>query len=369
LSAKNASPAVADAFTRARQLCQQLDQPSQLAMLLVGQVQYHFMAGEQELACQESKEILDLGEARKDTDIKFQGCAMSAATWFHVGDFSGARSYAERALTLYDPRHPSLAWWPQDPYATVLAFSARSLAYLGFFDQARARHEEALERARQRSHPHTIALVHGIWAPINERLGCDPEILLRESDESLAYAADHGFTWWVAASLANRGSRLLALGRVQEALNDITDGLAKLQATGALTTIPAYRTSLAQALGKAGRPTAGLAQLDEAERQIEATQERWTEADMHHVRGELLVCLGDLPLAEQSLQRAISVARSQTAKLYEVRAAASLARLWRDKGKRLEARDLLAATYNSFTEGFDTRVLRETNVLLQQLAG
>jgi predicted ATPase len=85
----------------------------------------------------------------------------------------------------------------------------------------------------------------------------------------------------------------LALGRAQEALKDIIDGLAKLQATGALTTVPSYRTSLAQALVKAGRPTDGLAQLDEAERQIEATQERWSEADMHHARGELLISLGD----------------------------------------------------------------------------
>jgi predicted ATPase len=136
-----------------------------------------------------------------------------------------------------------------------------------------------------------------------------------------------------------------------------------LQATGALTTIPSYRTSLAQALVKDG-----LAQLDEAERQIDATQERWAEADVHHLRGELLVSLGDSALAEQSLWRAISVARSQTAKLYEVRAATSLAYLWRDQGKRNEARDLLAPIYGWFTEGFDTPVLQDAKALLDQLA-
>ena len=108
--------------------------------------------------------------------------------------------------------------------------------------------------------------------------------------------------------MARRSRSLLALGRAQEALKDIIDGRAKLQATGALTTIPSYRTSLAQALVKAGRPTDGLAQLDEAESQIEATQERWTEVDMHHARGELLISLGDSVLAEQILQRAIAVA-------------------------------------------------------------
>jgi tetratricopeptide (TPR) repeat protein len=259
--------------------------------------------------------VLDLGEARNDTDIKFQGCTMSAVAWFHVGDFPAARSYAERALALYEPQHPSLAWWTQDLRVAALTFSFRSLAYLGFFDQARARREEALERARQRSHPHTIAMVRAIGWEVNERLGCDPAILLRESDENLAYAADHGFTFRVAASLWERGHSLAALGCVEEALRDLSDGLAKLQATGAVTTVPVHRTSLAQALVKAGRPTDGLEQLDEAERQIEATQERWRESDTHRVRGELLILLGDSALAEQSLQRSISVARRQTAKL------------------------------------------------------
>jgi len=216
--------------------------------------------------------------------------------------------------------------------------------------------------------PHTIAMVRGVVGDINRRLGCDPVILLRESDENLAYAADHGFTYWAASALRHHGSSLLALGRVQEALKELSDALAKLQATGALTTIPSSRTSLAQALGKAGRPTDGLAQLDEAERQIEATQERWTEADMHHLRGELLVCLGDLRLAEQSLQRAISVARGQTAKFYEVRAATSLAPLWQDQGKRTEAHDLLAPIYGWFTEGFDTPVLQSAKAVLDELA-
>ena len=89
---------------------------------------------------------------------------------------------------------------------------------------------------------------------------------------------------------------------------------------------------------------------------------------MHHARGELLISLGDSVLAEQSLQRAIAVARSQTAKLYEVRAATGLARLWRDQGKHAEARDLFAPIYHWFTEGFDTPVLREARALLDELA-
>ena len=157
-----AAPVVAKAFARARQLCQQLDRPSQLAMLLVGQASYHFIAGELALACQESKELVDLGEDRNDADVKFQGCTFSAITWFHVGDFVATRDHAERAMALFDPPHPSEAWWTQNPYVTALTFSFRSLTYLGYLDQARARREEALAQAHQRQHALTLAMVRCI---------------------------------------------------------------------------------------------------------------------------------------------------------------------------------------------------------------
>ena len=143
--------------------------------------------------------------------------------------------------------------------------------------------------------------------------------------------------------------------------------LANIRATGAVTSVPFFLTMLASALGNAGRPTEGLKQLNEAVRQIETTKERWSESDVHRVRGELLIAVGDAVVAEKSLYQAIGVARRQSAKLFELRAAASLARLWRDQDKRTEARDLLAPIYNWFTEGFDTPVLKDAKALLDEL--
>jgi predicted ATPase len=102
-------------------------------------------------------------------------------------------------------------------------------------------------------------------------------------------------------------------------------------------------------------------------RQIETTKERWSESDVHRVRGELLIAVGDAVVAEKSLYQAIGVARRQSAKLFELRATATLARLWRDQDRRTEARDLLAPIYNWFTEGFDTPVLKDAKALLDQL--
>jgi predicted ATPase len=108
--------------------------------------------------------------------------------------------------------------------------------------------------------------------------------------------------------------------------------------------------------------------LDEAARLVEVTNERATDAEIHRVRGELLTALQDIPAATVELRTGIEFAHRQQARLFELRAAASLARLWRDQGKRTEARDLLSPVYGWFTEGFDTMVLREARVLLEELA-
>jgi len=148
----------------------------------------------------------------------------------------------------------------------------------------------------------------------------------------MALCSEHGFPYYEAGALAVRGRCLFALGRTEEALRDLTDALAKYRATGAVTVVPEYLTFLAETLGKAGRPAEGLQQLDEAARLIEVTEERWSEADINRVRGELLIIAGDVLAAEKSLRRAIAVAHRQGAKLWEIRAAAILARLWRDVG-------------------------------------
>jgi predicted ATPase len=132
--------------------------------------------------------------------------------------------------------------------------------------------------------------------------------------------------------------------------------------------VPFFSTTLAEIYGMAARPEEGLEQLAEAATLVETTQERWAEAEMHRLRGTLLLSMDDHATAEGSFHQALSVARRQSAKFWELRAALDLARLWRDQGKREEARDLLAPVYGWFTEGFDTRDLKEAKALLEELA-
>jgi class 3 adenylate cyclase/predicted ATPase len=360
-----AAPAVAETHGRARELCERLDRPTQLVYLLAGECVGHLHRAELTLACQLSKQILDLGEARNDAAVKFQGHLSSAVSWFFRGDFVAARAHAEQALALYDPAHAVLG--PVDPQIRTFTYSFRLLMYLGYLDQARLRRHETLAQARQRTHAHTLASVLGIALLCDAHIRSDLAILLQRAEELAALCAEHAFPYWAAIAFCIRGWCLSASGRVEEGLELLTEALANIRATGAVTSVPFFLTMLAGALGNAGRPTEGLKQLNEAVRQIEATKECWSESDVHRVRGELLIAVGDAVVAEKSLYQAIGVARRQSAKLFELRAAASLARLWRDQDKRTEARDLLAPIYNWFTEGFDTPVLKDAKALLDEL--
>jgi predicted ATPase len=140
------------------------------------------------------------------------------------------------------------------------------------------------------------------------------------------------------------------------------------RATGAVIHTPSMLVSLAEAHARLGEPIEGQNCLAEATQIIESTDQRIVEADVYRVRGDLLNATGDQAAAEQSYRQALAVAQRQSAKLFELRAATSLARLWRDQGKRIEARDLLALIYDWFTEGLDTPVLQEAKALLDQLA-
>jgi predicted ATPase len=361
-----AAPAVAETHGRARELCERLDRPTQLVFVLAGECVGHLHRAELALACQLSKQVLDLGKARNDAAVKFQGHLSSAVSWFFRGAFGAARTHAEQALALYDPAHAAVG--PVDPQIRALTYSFRLLVYLGYLDQARLRRHEMLVQARQRKHAHTLASLLGIALISDAHIRTDPAILLPRAEELAALCAEHAFPYWAAIAFCIRGWCLSASDRVEEGLDLLTEALANFRATGAVTTVPFFLTMLAGALGNAGRPTEGLKQLDEAVRQIEATDERWSEADLHRVRGELLIAVGDAVVAEKSLYQAIGVARRQSAKLFELRAATSLARLWRDQGKSAEGYDLLAPVYGWFTEGLDTLDLKEAKALLDELA-
>ena len=159
------------------------------------------------------------------------------------------------------------------------------------------------------------------------------------------------------------------LGRTEEGTNLLLEGLAGCRDTGCGIVMPFWLAVLAEIYGRVGQFEEGLERLAQADRLIETTQEAWPAAEVHRLRGQILLNVNDRAAAEESFGLALDVARRQSAKFWELRAATSLAGLWRGQGKGAEARQLLAPVYGWFTEGFDTEVLKEAKVLLQELGG
>ena len=292
---------------------------------------------------------------------------------FYSGEFVTARNVLEQRYALDDPadrtavRAATATVSPLDAYVAMLVYIATSLAYLGYVDAARARVREALSEAKWLEHVYTLthASLYAAWvecavgSPYNARA---------HAERVVSLANEHGFPFERAWGLIYRGWSISALGEPEEGYAQVARGLSMHRATGCVLCTAFALTLLAGACGRLGKTTEGLSYLTEAEQLIETTNDAFHEAELHRVRGDLLNTVRDLAGAERSYQQAIAVAKRQSAKMFELRAARSLARLWRDQGKRGEARDLLAPVYCWFTEGFDTRDLKEARALLDELA-
>src|SRR3954469_12099545 len=265
-------------------------------------------------------------------------------------------------MALAKPAHSTVSF---DTYTALLTWLALVLAYLGYIDQARSRMDQALSEARRLGHVHISAHVLDTATWI-EWLTRSPYVHL---EEFMALTAEHDFPQYRGWALAHRGQSLVALAQPREGIALLTQGIAKLGPTGCVTTTSMLYTWLAEAHALLGQSAEKQDCLAEAARIVKRTGERAHEAELlHRVPGDLLNAAGDQSTAEQHYRQAIAVAEKQSAKLFQLRASVSLARLWRDQGRQTEARDLLAPIYGWFTEGFDAPDLKEAKALLDELA-
>jgi predicted ATPase len=362
---------VGETYARARQLAEELDRSDYLYPLLQGQGTFHLLRSELNLALSLAQQIEEIGKTRNDAGMFLSGRTNQGIICFYSGEFVAARDVLERCYA--DPadrtavRAAGATVSPVDLYSAMLVYVAMSLAYLGYVDAARARAREALSEASRLEHVYTLthASLYPAW--IECAVG-SPYDIRDHAERAVSLASEHGFPFDRAWGLIYRGWSMSALGEPEEGYAQVARGLSMHRATGSVLCTAFALTLLAGACGRLGRTTEGLGYLTEAEQLIETTNDAFHEAELHRVRGDLLNTLGDRAGAERSYQQAIAVAKRQSAKMFELRASTILARLWRDQGKRDEARDLLAPVYGWFTEGFDTRDLKEAKALLDELA-
>jgi predicted ATPase len=249
-------------------------------------------------------------------------------------------------------------------------YAARALWYLGYPDQGLTRSQDAVLLAQQVAHLFSLGYALFFAAMLHQ---CRREVraVQEGAEATIILAQEQGFPHWMAVGALVRGWALAQQGKGQEGIEQMHQGLRAHHATGAEIGRPYWLALLAEVHGMLGEPEAGLTALAEALTLADTTGERWYEAELSRLKGTLLLqqTSDHQAEAETCFQQAISIAHSQQAKSFELRAATSLARLWQQQGKRVEAHALLAPVYGWFTEGFDTTDLQEARAVLEELGG
>ena len=287
-----------------------------------------------------------------------------------TGDIAEGRAHYDEALSLYEPaEHHWLATrFGQDAGVTALGFRARTVWLLGYPEAALADARHALRDAREIDD--AASLLWGLFAAFIIESVCGYYTRANTRvDELVALADEKDAAQWRAWGMLGRGWLLGLTGRAADAVRRITSGIATWRSTGSTVWMPVHLSYLARAYSELGQVDDAWRCIEEATISIETTNERWCEADIHRVAGEIALTSPepDATKAEAYFERALAVARAQQAKSWELRAAMSMARLWRDQAKRQQAHDLLTPVYGWFTEGFDTLDLKEAKALLEQL--
>jgi predicted ATPase len=363
------SPEVGETYTRASALAEQIGQSGYLLPLLYGQWAYHLVRSEHRLALPFAERMEKIGEARKDSAALLLGHLYHGIVRFFLGEFAAARALFEQCHGLRDPvlRQTISKLTAEDGYSLMLGYLAATLGYLGYFNQARSRVDEGLSEARGLHHVHTLGFALFFKCFVSSIAKLTDEV--REAaDEMFELGNEHGFPLWTGWALVYRGLWSTAVGHARDGVSLMTQAFGLMQVAGAMVSSPFVLAHLGEAFARLAQPAEGLSRLREAAHFIDATDERYHEAEVHRLQGDLLKVTGDHAAAEQSYRQALAVAGRQDARAPELRAATGLARLWHDQGKVTEARDLLAPVYSWFTEGFDTLDLKGAKALLDELA-
>jgi predicted ATPase/class 3 adenylate cyclase len=373
-----AAPETNAAVERARQLIEQAetlgeppDDPLLLFSVLYGVWVANYVAFDGGMMRELSTEFLALAEKQRATMPLSVGHRLVGTSLACTGDIAQGRAHLDRAAALYNPtEHRPLALrFGQDVRVAILSNRALALWMLGHPTAALADTDQLLTDAREIGQAATVmyALFHA--AHIQLFRG-NYQAVNTLGEEVVALAEEKGALLWKGSGVIDQGCVSALTGKASDAVQMITAGIGLWRATGATAWMPLYRLHLAKAYSELDQFDEAWRNIRDAMSAIEDTKERWWEAEVNRTAGEItqLSPERDAAKAEEYFERALAVARQQQAKSWELRAAMSLARLWRDQGKVSQARELLAPVYGWFTEGFDTRDLKEAKALLAELA-
>lgn len=361
------APEVAATYTRARQLGEQLGETPQLFAALLGLRIHNMTRANYAVARELGERMLRMAEHAKDLDWLLEAHGALGACLFLQGELDAAAAHLEQALALYDPeRHQAHVFaHGVDPGSRALNFLALIRWLQGYPDQARARSTEALALARKLAYGPTLAFTLAYVAELHQ-LRREAPLVRERAEAALSVANEHSLPYWLAWGTILSGWARIEPGSLQEGIVQLREGLHAEQSAGGEEHRSYFLGLLADCQGRAGDVEGGLRTLEQAMAIVEATGERFYEAELHRLKGTMLPAASSEE-AQACFLKAIAVARAQSARSLALRAASSLAQLWQRAGRADDARQVLSETLDTFTEGFDTVDLREARTLLDAL--
>ena len=370
------APETGAAFNRARQLCEQMGDDPRLFAALGGVATYHFVRAEYETAQGLFEQAMQLVEQSQDPVL----LVVASTFWAYVRNYQGelvsAQQHGERALTLDRRKYHEayLSIFNEDLGIAAYRIHSWCLWMLGYADQALALAQEAVTLAEQTAHPFSLGSAHYGTGRVLYFLRDWPSSQ-KENEKVFALAEEYALGDNLYTATANNALNLAYQEPTEAAIEQAKQALDSLRARGVMLGMTGRLASLGEVFGLAGCCAEGLETIAEALALVERTGERFCEAEIWRIKGELLLHAAASNSqasraqaeAEGCYHQALEIARRQSAKAWELRAATSLARLWQQQGKSEEARQMLAEIYGWFTEGFDTRDLQDAKALLEEL--
>jgi DNA-binding winged helix-turn-helix (wHTH) protein/predicted ATPase len=367
-----AAPEVEQTYARALALCQQVGEPPQLFPALQGLCEYYRNRGALPTARALGEQLSRLAQRAAEPMLRLEAHVALGTTLFHLGDYTTAWTHLKQGIAVAEPTAQRTLALRQGvaPGVRGLALAANTLWCLGAPTQAVRRSQEALALAEALTHPYSLALAQHFAAFLHHRRRDVPAVQA-QAEALLTLATGQGFPLYVGYGTCYRGWALAMQGQGEAGLAQMRQGLATLLATGLELSRPLWLGLLAEVTGHVGQVDEGLRLLAEALVAFEASERGDMRAEACRLQGELRLrqVFPDVAQAEACFQQALTLARRQQAKSWELRAAMSLSRLWQQQGKRAAAYELLAPIYSWFTEGFDTADLQEAKMLLEKLVG
>ena len=371
-------------YARARELCAQIHDSAFSFRILYGQWLMRWWKLELHTALELADELLVIAEDVKDPAMLLAANRARGTTLFFLGELVSANEHQEKALAVFDLRQPvpeELEAHRLDSRAPAVVlnedvapghelvddFLYFGLWGLGYLDRAWAISREMMEVAQRSSDPNVLSQA-SCFVAIHNLIRGDGSAAQKYAEESMALTEERGLASFSAMATTVNGAALIVQGRYEEGIARMRRGISAWRATGG-TPQAWYFSFLASGLARVGQPQEALAVVEDALSSVEKTGEQLSNPALHQVKGELLLAQNssDRIKAEQCFRTAIEIARGQSARITELRATTSLARLLARQGRRAEARAMLADIYNWFTEGFDTVDLKDAKALLDEL--